>query len=161
MTPMCNTTTGVHVGWAVGVADCASDIAIQYFNTSGVSQGLTLPLTWKPCVQGEDGPEWAPTYAALTYAASVNIDFATDEYKSVVLTGNIAFTGTNYAQAREIVVMVHNSGVVSRTITIDSDWVVVGSAAPTALAAGKKAILRLIALGATDTTVVATWQVQV
>lgn len=49
MTPMCSSVTGQLVGWASAVADCDGDISFEYHNTSGVSQGSTLPANWQPC----------------------------------------------------------------------------------------------------------------
>lgn len=49
MTPMCLSTTGALIGWATGVADCDGDISFEYHNTSGVSQGTSLPANWQPC----------------------------------------------------------------------------------------------------------------
>lgn len=50
MTPMCSTTTGQPVGWATATVDCdGTTVAIQYYNTSGVLQGTSLPADWQVC----------------------------------------------------------------------------------------------------------------
>lgn len=49
MTPMCSSVTGAFVGWGTGVADCDGNMSFEYFNTSGASQGTSLPANWQPC----------------------------------------------------------------------------------------------------------------
>jgi hypothetical protein len=64
MTPMCSSATGDLVGWGAGWTDCDGNVSIEYFNTSGVSQGGTLPANWEPC---------KPTYASTTVTAIVEL----------------------------------------------------------------------------------------
>lgn len=65
MTPMCSTVTGDLVGWGTGQVDCdGSAVTIQYYNTSGVLQGTSLPASWEPC---------RPTYASTSVTAIVEL----------------------------------------------------------------------------------------
>lgn len=155
---MCN-ASGVMVGWAIGTADCDGVISLEYFDEDGLTQGTSLPVGWKPCVQGETGPAWAPSHAAIPYAASVDIDFATDEFKTVTVSGDITFTGSNMAAPAEIVVRLVESGSASRALTFPAwTWVTIE---PTTLAADSVGLLRLIAFGATAADVVASYEVAV
>lgn len=64
MTPMCG-VNGQLVGWAGGSVDCdGTVITIEYFNTSGVSQGTALPAQWQPC---------RPSYTSTTVTAIVEM----------------------------------------------------------------------------------------
>lgn len=159
MTPMCN-ASNVQVGWATAVADCDGDVEIEYWNTSGVSQGASLPAGWKPCIQGEVGPEWAPAYDNITYAASVNIDFAAEEYVEIDLTGPLTLTGSNYNVPKTIYVLLKEVGSASRVLAFPSDWKFLGSVAPTTLASNKRGVLTLHCWGTAATDVTAVWEVQ-
>lgn len=64
MTPMCSSVTGQLVGWAVGQSDCDGDVTIEYYNTSAVLQGSSLPANWQPC---------RPTYQSTTVTAIVEM----------------------------------------------------------------------------------------
>lgn len=160
MTPMCDDTTFAQVGWAVAVADCAGNVILTYYDTSGVSEGSALPADWRPCVQGEPGPEWTPTHTDVPYAASVNIDFAGPEYISIDdVTGNLTFTGSNYTSARHVRIRVVETGASSRTLTFPGTWVFVGPK-PVTIAANKTGLLDLISFGGSSSSVVANWEVQ-
>lgn len=157
---MCLTTTGAHAGWAIGVADCAGDVTLEYFDEDGVSQGATLPANWKPCVQGVDGPEWAPDFDTLTYAAILNVDFDTSGYITTSINGPLTLTGSNYAPGREKAMRIVETGGASRSLAFPAAWVFVGSAAPTTLLANRTGLLRLISYTSAADGVVAQWEVQ-
>lgn len=159
MIPMCNTTTGVFEGWAISSVDCDGTIALEYFDEDGLTQGTTLPATWKPCVQGETGPEWTPSHATETYAAIVDVDFSQEEFLTIPVSGDLELTGSNYAAAAQIHIRLTESGSASRSLTFPAGWVFVGSAAPSTLAADATAQLTLTAYGATETDVIARWEV--
>jgi hypothetical protein len=95
---------------------------------------------------------------ALTYAASVAIDLdpSLPPLKSVALTGDITFTTSNVAAARNVSVRVIGD-TVSRNLVFPAGWTWLGGAAPTVLEANKVAILSIAAFGATDSTIVASW----
>lgn len=158
MTPMCDTTTGLLVGFAVGSADCAGTVELEYFDFDGVSEGLTLPVGWKPCVQGVPGPDWSPAYELLVYAATVDIDFAASEFQELELTGGVVLTGSNYSAPREITVIVRGDSAV-RSIGFPTGWVFTGTE-PTTVGIGKTGVLKLISVGTAEADVIASWQVQ-
>ena len=95
---------------------------------------------------------------ALTYAASVAIDLdpSLPPLKSVALTGDITFTTSSVAAARNVSVRVIGD-TVSRNLVFPAGWTWLGGAAPTVLEANKVAILSIAAFGATDSTIVASW----
>lgn len=65
MQAMCNTATGALVGWATGFVSCdGDDTTIEYFNTSGTSQGTNLPATWTVC---------RPTYSSNVVTSIVQM----------------------------------------------------------------------------------------
>jgi hypothetical protein len=99
------------------------------------------------------------TGTVIPYAASVALDFSTSGWKSISLTGNIAFTSSNLAADREIAVRIVSDGS-SRNLSFPVGWVFVGATAPASIAANKTAILSLRAFGSTDATVVASYVVQ-
>lgn len=50
MQAMCSSTNGDLVGWATAVVSCdGTDMTIEYFSTSGVSRGTTIPEEWTVC----------------------------------------------------------------------------------------------------------------
>lgn len=99
------------------------------------------------------------TGETLGYAASIALDFSTNGWKSIVLTGNIVFTTAGLATDREIAVRIVSDGS-SRNLSFPVGWVFVGATAPASIAANKTAILSLRAFGSTDATVVASYVVQ-
>lgn len=158
MIPMCN-VSGVIQGWAIAVGDCDGTVTLGYYDEDGAFVDDELPAGWKPCIQGEPGPEWSPTHTDVAYAATVNIDFAAAEYISIDdVTGNLTFTGSNYAAPRHIRVRVVESGGSSRALTFPT-WTFVGTK-PTAIAANKTGLLELISYGSSAASVVARWTVQ-
>lgn len=98
---------------------------------------------------------------AITYAASVALDFATTikSVQSVTLTGNITLTTTNLASGRVKVLRIIGDGSV-RTFSLPAGWKFLNGSAPASLAASKVGVLTLMAFGATDGDVVATYGVQ-
>jgi len=88
----------------------------------------------------------------LAYGASVAIDFDTNE--EIILgdlTGNIAFTGSNYALGKHKVLHMESDGSV-RTFTFPSGWVFYGTK-PTVTVASKKSILSLSCIGSAEADV--------
>lgn len=161
MTPMCDSTTLEHVGWAVGITDCDGVIVIEYFDVDGVSEGATLPTDWQPCVQGEAGPAWEPTQSALSYTTPTDIDFGDDEWFRVIdIGGNLTLSGSNYQSAVELTILIREAGGAPRTLTFPTDWVWL-TTKPTTIAANKDAILKLNSFGTAATDVYARYWVAV
>lgn len=96
---------------------------------------------------------------ATTYAASVTIDFASETTKTIELTGALALDGTGMEAGRTVLVRLVADGS-SRALTPDTDWVFVGGAAPSTLAANKTALLELKCFGTGAADVVARYWVQ-
>jgi len=87
----------------------------------------------------------------LTFGATTDIDFDDNEVETLALTGNIVFTGSNYALGKQKVIhMVSDASI--RTFTFPTNWVFYGTK-PTATVASKKSILSLSCLGATEALV--------
>lgn len=99
------------------------------------------------------------THSTLTYAASVAVDFAGDDYKSLTLTGNVTFTSSNLAAPRSISVRIIGDGSI-RTLTFPAGWKFLGAAAPASLAANKIAVLSVTSFGTTDANVVAAYSAE-
>lgn len=157
MTPMCD-SSGVMVGWAIGTADCADTVELEYFDVDGASEGGSLPSGWKPCVQGVPGPGWAPTIETLTYSSTQVIDFLGADFQIVTLAGDIEFSGANYNSPDEVSVIVKN-GATPRTVDFPVGWVFVTSK-PTTIDSDKTALLHLISTTTAATGVIAEWEVE-
>lgn len=53
MTPMCNSTTGLTVGWAVATVDCeGTNITLTYIDAETSAEYSTKPATWEYCRPG-------------------------------------------------------------------------------------------------------------
>jgi hypothetical protein len=153
MQAMCN-SSGVFSGWATGIADCDGTETFEYWNTSFVSQGTSLPSGWKPCVQGVTGATWSPVHVPLTFASPTDIDFSDGQFQSLNINGNLTLTGSGYAAGREVWLKITETAGSSRTLTKPAGWVNVGSAFPATLAANKTLLVHLIAYGTTEASVV-------
>lgn len=114
--------------------------------------------------QGYNGSSWEllercttpPT--SLSTTGTIDIDFSGALLQTQgALTGNITYTGSNYAAGSSVTIRVVG-GTSSQTLTFPSGWVFVGTA-PTSLAAGKTAILTVTSFGTTAANVVAAWAV--
>ena len=95
---------------------------------------------------------------SLTYAASVALNFATQEDKTISLTGAVAFTTSGLAAGREISVRIIADGS-TRAFTFPAGWTFIGTA-PTDIAASKTGMLSLKSYGTTDADVVAAYSVE-
>jgi hypothetical protein len=97
---------------------------------------------------------------ALAYAATVNLDMEAlaGLYRTLTLTGNVAFTTSNRAVGRAVVIRLL-SGASARTLSFPAGWVFLG-AVPTTLAANKTAVLSVTFFGTADTDAVAAYGVQ-
>lgn len=156
MTPMCD-IDGVMVGWAIGVADCAGTVELEYFDYDGGSEGGSLPAGWKPCVQGERGPAYAASIDTLTYSSTTNIDFAGADFQLVTLTGDVIFSGSNYSSPKEITVIV-SADAGTRELTFPGAWVF-ASDKPVDIASNTTGVLHLISTTTSASGVIATWTV--
>jgi len=111
---------------------------------------------------GWDGPNktfrMRPAQAALTYAASMALDFVGAMAQTVALTGNATLTTTQLAAGRQLTV-VFTADATPRNFTWPA-WKWIGGAAPASIAASKTGILTLLSTGTTDGAVLARWSVE-
>jgi hypothetical protein len=100
-----------------------------------------------------------PALATLTFASTLDIAFtAAPQRRSLALTGNITFTGSGYADTREVKVFVAGD-TSDRTLAFPSDWVFIG-AKPTSQLANKAAVFSLECTSGSATGVRCAWGVQ-
>jgi hypothetical protein len=96
---------------------------------------------------------------ALTYSSTLGLAFADQHLRrSLSLTGNITFTGSGYADGREITLFV-TGDTVTRTIAFPSGWRFFGSK-PSDIAANKVAVLSLQCTTGAESGVRAAWSVE-
>lgn len=152
---MCDTTTGEHLGWAVGVADCDSDITIEYFDVDGVSEGNTLPAGWKPCVQGVAGQDAAPlTIETITEGATIDIDLDGADIQVLDVTDDFAMDILTYGDFPRKIEILVNSDSSSHAMSFNSDWNWIGGVESAFTPSGYFKII-LITTGPLSTDVVA------
>lgn len=118
---------------------------LKFYSNNG-TLGLTMT----------NGQGFLPAGEALS-GTSVAINFNNAAIKTLTLSGNTTFTTSNLAAFVSVTVVVLGDGS-SRTLTFPSwKWV---SGTPTALAAGKNAVLSLLSRSTTDANVIASWSVE-
>jgi len=96
--------------------------------------------------------------SALTYAASVALDFSLSSFRTLALAGNCTFTSLNLLAGASLLVMV-TADASLRTLTFPG-WKFLGAAAPANIAANKNALLELFSSSTTDALVLARWSVE-
>lgn len=96
---------------------------------------------------------------ALTYAASVALDFNGGELQTLALTGDVILTTSNLSAGKRMMVAITADGT-PRNYTFPGGWTFVGAAAPATIAASKTALLRLESLTAADSGVIAQYAEQ-
>ena len=95
----------------------------------------------------------------LTYSASVVLDFSTDAYKTLSLTGDVTFASTNLSSVKPLAIRIVADGT-DRALSFPASWVFLTNSAPASIAAGKTAILSVTSFGSTDADVVAAYAVE-
>lgn len=116
--------------------------------SSGTLSGLTLVSATR----------YETVISAISYSSTTTLDFSTNNFQTITLTGDITFNTSNLTSGRAKQVIIA-AGASTRTITFPS-WVWLGTGAPSSLAANKSALLTLISTSTTDGAVYATWTVQ-
>lgn len=161
---VCPTFTGSLAGSAtgnVGLTGGTMTGALLFSTDNSIdigANGATRPRTvyvGTSVVIGGVAAATVDTHSTLTYAGSTAIDFTSDDYRTITLTGNITFTTSNRAAARSVTLKIIGDSS-SRTFTFPA-WKFVGSAAPASIAANKIAILTLTCFGSADTDIVAAY----
>jgi hypothetical protein len=102
----------------------------------------------------------ASSFAAITYAADVELDMAAldGQVRTISLTGNLSLTSINRAAGRSVTLRLIADST-QRTLTFPSGWVFVGTK-PANIAASKTGVLSLTFFGTASTDAVAAWGVQ-
>ena len=102
----------------------------------------------------------ATSYAAITYAATVNLDLAAldGQYRTISLTGDLTLTISNRSAGRTTVIRII-ADASQRTLTFPTDWKFLGTK-PANIAASKTGVLSLTFFGPADSDCVAAWGVQ-
>jgi hypothetical protein len=96
---------------------------------------------------------------SLAASGTVNIDFGGAAAKDQgPLTGNVTYTGSNYAAGASVTVRVVNGGTL-RTLAFPSGWVFVGEK-PDDIGASKTGILTVTSFGTVEGDCVAAWAVE-
>jgi hypothetical protein len=129
-------------------------------NTGVVSIGVGLQGRLQV---GSNGIQTTGELTAKTITGSVAsttsaLDFATETFKTISITGTTTFTASNYAAGRTITVRL-TTGLAGQTIGFPAGWVFVGTR-PTAIANNKTGILTITSFGTTEAACVAAWAVQ-
>lgn len=103
----------------------------------------------------------ATSFAAITYAATVNLDMAAldGQYRTITLSGgNLTFTTSNRAASRTATIrLIGDSSL--RSLNFPAGWKFIG-AKPTNLAIAKTAVLSVSFFGTADTDAVAAYGVE-
>lgn len=144
------TVNGTLTGTLTGNASTAS--ALQTARTiNGTSFNGTANIVIPPYQ--------IDTHSTLTYAATTNIDFTAENFRTETLTGNVTFTTSNLAAGRSVTIRIIGDSSL-RTLTFPGGWKFVGNAAPASLDANKTAIITVTSFGTTDANVIAAYAVE-
>jgi hypothetical protein len=113
-----------------------------------VNRTLTLP--------DKDGTlRIIPVDSTLAYAASVAINFAGDEWKTLSLTGDVVFTAVNLTEGAEVHVHVIADSS-DRAIGYPAAWRALNHL-PRFVPANSRGVLKLRSRGTADSSVIAEW----
>lgn len=153
------TTSATLVTPALGTP--ASGVVTNLTGTASININGTVGAT-TPAVADFTAANVA--ISTLTYSATVAVNFGGDGMKNLALTGSwTPATSTNFPAAnRTCSITIFLSAASTQTLDFSGrGWTFVGAAAPTSLAAGKKAILTLTATTSADSGVFAAYSAQV
>lgn len=129
-------------------------------NGDGVSGNPTLALPQD--IHTAAKPTFANlnvTNSTLTYGATTTIDLSANGQRTLTLAGDVTFATSNRAADLAVTIRIIGDGS-SRSLAFPAGWKFVGAAAPTALAAGKVAVLSVVCFGSNDSDVVAAYAVE-
>lgn len=132
-----------------------ADTQVQ-FNDGGADFGGNAALSFNKTTGELSSENTKLEVEALSYGASVALDFLEGGLKTVTLSGNIEFTTSNRASGRMLMVRIVGDGS-SRTFTLPAGWAFVGSAVPASIAASKVGVLSLTCFGNNDSDIVAAY----
>lgn len=106
-----------------------------------------------------DNRLWAQE--AVTYAASIALDFSNQKTRTIALTGNLTLStvaGTVAVGRSMLLKLLADASV--RNLTFPAGWKFLGAAAPASIAASKTGLLELWSFGAGDSAICARWSVE-
>lgn len=101
-----------------------------------------------------------PTVEALTYQASIDVDFDGADYQTMALTGDLdlnASLNRPVAGHAKSVALVLTADGSDRNLTYNANWTAIGTA-PSAVSAGKTGVVSLTAIGPNETDVLIVYQ---
>ena len=138
---------------------------VSFASPDGTTRSvLTLSNTGQLLVNGtalSAGAAGADSYAALSYAASISLDFSATNVQSLTLTAGTTFTtSANVSLLKTKEIYLSNTTAAAAPLGFPSGWTFFPGPAPTSLAAGKKAVLTLRSMGTDDSTVNAAYVAQ-
>lgn len=97
--------------------------------------------------------------ATETSDTTITLDFADQSKRTIALSDDLALDASHMADGREMWIRIVDSGS-GQTITPNVSWIWVGSAAPSAIAAGKTMLIHLICYGTAASDIVARYWVE-
>ena len=119
-------------------------------NLGNVTNESKATMFTNPVFTGQ--VSFTPTTLGTT--GTINVDFNGATYQTqAALTGNITYTGSNYANGRGVTIRVINGGT-QRTLAFPGGWRFIG-AKPTNIAANKIGVLTLASFGTAEGDVIA------
>lgn len=140
----------------------AEEGAVTHYDLRLVGKYLTTSPVVIPAGTVAQIEKEGVSYSQLGYSAVRYLSFKEDDYRSILLSGDIIFAAQHHASAKSITVRVRNlSGTLSRTVAFPSSWIFLGNPGrPSSIAPSRTAILSITAFGASDADVIAAWAVQ-
>jgi hypothetical protein len=123
------------------------------FNNAGVADG-SADLTFDDATGTLISKNVKLGVEIVSYAASVQLDFDEEGFKTISLTGDISLTTGNRASGKSMAVRFVADGS-NRSFTFPA-WVFVGSA-PTQIVASKTGVLALTCFGSAESDIVAAY----
>lgn len=119
------------------------------------SGNVTIPAGTVAVVEGE-----GVSHSNLSYSPVIYLNFKEDDYRSLLLQGNIIFAAQRHAPAKSITVRMRNlSGTLSRSLSFPNSWIFLGTK-PTSIAPSRTGILSITSFGTSDGDVIAAWAAQ-
>ena len=96
------------------------------------------------------------THSVISYSNPTYIDFSSDGFNSLYISGDTTFAGSSHGDGRSKTVRIIGDGG-NRNLYFPAEWKFVGAPRPTQLPAGKTAILTITCFGWWDGEVVAAY----
>lgn len=149
---------GEYVVQAVGeLGNTASHYDLQLVGKYILTSPVIIPAGTVAQVEKE-----GVSYSQLGYSAVRYLSFKEDDYRSILLSGNITFAAQHHSPAKSITVRVRNlSGTLSRSLSFPASWIFLGTQGrPSAIGPSKTGILSITSFATSDADIIAVWAVQ-